>query len=928
MTIPYPYTSGTSHIGHGRIYVNGDIFARYYRAQGFNVLFPMAFHITGTPVLAISSAIERGETEAIKRMEEYVSIHTKNQEKAQKIVKSFKNPSNIVKYFSGTIKEDFRSIGFSIDWRRDFTTGDKTYNKFIEWQFNHLYEKGYIEKGNYPILFCPNCANAVGEDDIQGGDELDLDIKEFICIKFPFLDGFLVASTLRPETLFGVTNIWINPKELYIKSIVDNEIWYISKKAGELLRNQAKKVQIQEQFQGEKLIGKSVNNIFNIGKILILPGHFVDVSTATGVVYSVPAHAPYDYIALEDLKKDKKEVDYYHLDFNEIQRIKPIKIIDINGLNGIPAQRFCKNYDIKTQHDIEKLEQATSEIYKLEFYNGILNENCEGFAGLNVPDAVKKVKEVLFENKMIDRIYYHVSKDLKCRCGENVIISILEDQYFLNYNAEKWKEKAFKCLNQMEIIPNKYRLNFEKAFEWLDKRPCARRRGLGTKLPFDKEWIIESLSDSTIYMCFYTINHKIKKYNIKPEQLIPELFDFIFLNKGSIKIISTKSRISEQLLHDLQNEFNYWYPVDHRHTAIMHISNHLSFFIFHHAGIFPEKSWPKRISLIEPVIIEGEKMGKSKGNIMSLAEIQRKYSSDLFRFFISHAADLGVKLNWREKRIFSAKKHLNNFYQFIQEIIENEERLPFKYDEISSKYSKATLSKILETFKRSEQALSRLNLRNYLQFGFYDIFNLLHNFKRFHNNENEYNMIVEYVIPLWLERLNPTVPHLTEELWANFGGDVLLSGKVWTAINGAFIDKESEKEFDYIESIIEDIMKIKKVLKTKKIDKIYLYICPKWKYIVNDLIIRLNGEFKQIIDAIEDLNIRVEKKQLFHYIKNQIKNRIWDHYNIKINEEVVLREYKSYIINKIGIQIIINSKYDPQNKSFKANPLKPAIFMT
>ncbi|MEJ2250204.1 MAG: hypothetical protein P8Y97_11165 [Candidatus Lokiarchaeota archaeon] len=123
-------------------------------------------------------------------------------------------------------------------------------------------------------------------------------------------------------------------------------------------------------------------------------------------------------------------------------------------------------------------------------------------------------------------------------------------------------------------------------------------------------------------------------------------------------------------------------------------------------------------------------------------------------------------------------------------------------------------------------------------------------------------------------------------------------------------------------------MKIKKVLKAKKIDKIYLYISPKWKYLVNELIVKYNGEFKQIIEMVEDLNIRVEKKQLFHYIKSQIKNRIWDHSTLRINEELILREYKTYIINKIGNQIIINSIYDPQNKSLKANPLKPAIFMT
>ncbi|MCK4688214.1 MAG: class I tRNA ligase family protein, partial [Candidatus Lokiarchaeota archaeon] len=147
ITSPYPYASGTLHIGHGRSFVNGDIFARYYRAKGYNVLYPMAFHITGTPVLAISSSIERKDQETIVRMKDYVSLHTKDQKKIGQIVKSFVDPWNVVRYFSNTMKIDFKSIGMSIDWRREFTTGDKIYNKFIEWQYYKLSELGYLEKG-------------------------------------------------------------------------------------------------------------------------------------------------------------------------------------------------------------------------------------------------------------------------------------------------------------------------------------------------------------------------------------------------------------------------------------------------------------------------------------------------------------------------------------------------------------------------------------------------------------------------------------------------------------------------------------------------------------------------------------------------------------------------------------------------------------
>ena len=166
-------------------------------------------------------------------------------------------------------------------------------------------------------------------------------------------------------------------------------------------------------------------------------------------------------------------------------------------------------------------------------------------------------------------------------------------------------------------------------------------------------------------MAFYTISYKLKEYKISPEQLIPQFFDYIFLQIGDGKSLSIKINIEVKILDELREEFLYWYPVDHRHTAIMHISNHLSFFIFHHVAIFPEEHWPKMISLIEPVIIEGQKMGKSKGGVISLADIQRKYSADLFRFYIAHGADFSVYMDFREKEIQAVRTHIQKFYNFM-----------------------------------------------------------------------------------------------------------------------------------------------------------------------------------------------------------------------------------------------------------------------
>ena len=890
ITSPYPYASGPSHIGHGRSFINGDVFARYYRAKGYNVLYPMAFHITGTPVLAISSSIRQKDQEIIARMREYVSLHTKDQVEIEKIVETFVEPWNIVNYFSKTMKNDFISIGMSLDWRREFTTGDKIYNKFIEWQYLKFRDKEYIEKGEYPILYCPQDKNAVGEDDISSGDELDLSINEYICIKFPFEDGFLVASTLRPETIYGVTNIWIKPDGKYIKASVNKEIWYISEEAVFLLENQGKDIKILDIFKGEEIIGKMATGVYGIKEIPILPGDFVDTITATGVVYSVPAHAPYDYIALIDLQKDKELLKKFNLDMRQIELIYPIQIINLKGIKDFPAKIYCDEYKVLSQKDKEKLDQATSDNYKDEYYNGVLNDKCGKYQGLKVSEAAKKVTIDLIEENKADKLYLPVTKNLKCRCGTEIIVSILKDQWFLNFQAGDWKKKAFKCLNSMKMVPNKYRLNFENIFNWLEKRPCARKRGIGTKLPFNKEWIIESLSDSTIYMAFYTISHKIREYQITPNQLTPEFFDYVFLEKGDLTKLSNKVSIDKQILNELQKEFLYWYPVDHRHTAIMHISNHLSFYIFHHVAIFPEKNWPKLISLIEPVIIEGQKMGKSKGNVISLADIQKNYGADLFRFYISHNADFSAYMDFRKKEIETVRTHIFKFFAFISDKIKQSKSTIGKYENIKSKYSKVILSKITKKFVDTEKILEEYNIRRYLQTSFYEVFNLMQEFYRDQNNIDEFLTVFKLIYPTWLKLLSLTIPHLCEELWELAGNENFISKAVWGDFNKQYINNNLELEFEYISNIIEDIFNIKKIVKSQKSNKIYLYLAPEWKYKVSDLILSKKDNFNEIISELKKENELITNKEVIPFIKNQLKDRIWEMKSPQINEIELLEQ--------------------------------------
>lgn len=252
ITVAYPYPNSPQHIGHGRTYTLADVHARYMRMKGKNVLFPMAFHYTGTPILAMSKRFAEKDEELIETFTKIYGVPIS-------IVKEFDEPLRIAKYFHEEIKQGMKEIGYSIDWRREFTTIDPQYSRFIEWQFKKLYEKGFIVQGSHPVGWCPKDGNPVGQHDTIG--DVEPEIGEFVLIKF-ILDGYILpAATLRPETIFGVTNVWLNPSANYVKVKVNGENWIVSKECLIKLSYLNKKVEEMEEVKGSDLIGKWAENL-------------------------------------------------------------------------------------------------------------------------------------------------------------------------------------------------------------------------------------------------------------------------------------------------------------------------------------------------------------------------------------------------------------------------------------------------------------------------------------------------------------------------------------------------------------------------------------------------------------------------------------------------------------------------------------------
>ncbi|MHA2225128.1 MAG: leucine--tRNA ligase [Candidatus Hodarchaeales archaeon] len=941
VTVAYPYASGALHVGHTRTYTLGDVYSRFKRQQGYNTLWPMAFHITGTPVLSVSAKIEAGDKKTIEKYTEYVQIYETDETKISTIVQTFTEPMNLAMYFARNMIKDFKAMGYSLDIHRQFTTGDPEYNKFIEWQFGHLIDNNLIVQGEYPILWCVNDQNAVGEDDIRDADVEKVEVQEFVGLKFTIGNEYLVAGTFRPETIYGATNIWLHPTAIYKRIEVDGEVWIISSEAEKKLQNQNHTIKVLDEFPGSELIGQDAfAPRIHDRPLPILPATFVDPNHATGVVYSVPAHAPYDYIALRDLQEDPSPLEQYKGLTNKVQDLKPIALISVESYGKFPAVEICEKMEIKNQTDTEKLELATQEIYSTEFYNGVMMEHTEEFAGEKVEQAKDLVYQALKAEGRANP-FYETSRSAICRCGGEVTVAVLPDQYFLNYGDSEWKSRAQRALDKMIITPEKYRRSFENTFNWLDRRPCVRKRGLGTEFPLTKGqgWIIESLSDSVIYMAYYTIIRQIREKNIAADQLIPEVFDFIFLSQGNANEIASNTNIDQEILKSLKDEFEYWYPNDLRHTAIAHISNHLSFAIFHHVAIFPEKYWLPAFSLNELLVREGEKMSKSAGNTIPIAHLPKKYSVDVTRLYLVSAGSAETVLNWTEEGVTTLVSRIRKFWTISQSIIDDHATEPFNMD-TATFMTRAFVSSCLKHLKEAVEQLESFNARGYVAHSFHLMLKEIEFYEKTSKeiSMSEKNAALRFILDPWIVTLTPVIPHICEELNEQLGNREFSSLRLLPTIDVPSEWGILNKQMSYITDLINDIQSIIE-LKRKKPSNISIYIASNWKHELYSSVHEIIGEgafnigkIMSHLKKMPEFSSRMKEiaKDL-QRIRGDAKIFRQDFLGSKKELEAI-QGFQNHLQSVFACSISVyvtesDNLVDPMNRSSRAQPSKPALYI-
>jgi leucyl-tRNA synthetase len=916
ITIPYPYLNGNLHAGHTRTFTIGDVIARYKRMQGYNVLFPMGFHATGTPIVGLAEQIQKKDPET---MRVYNQLH----EIPMDILDTIQTPEQIVEYFSREAEAAMRSIGFSIDWQRKFITTDPHYQKFITWQFNLLRDKNRVVKGSHPVRWCPNDQNPVEDHDLLRGE--DATIIDYTLIKFR-LDGgdILPCATLRPETVFGVTNLWVNPKNLHVRINVDGETWIVSKEAHEKLKFTDKKVVLTGEIDGKELIGKKVKNPVTGSLVLILPASFVSPENGSGIVMSVPAHAPYDYLALRDLKSaDLKEYGITE----DVSSIQLISLIRVPEYGKYPAVDAVNELKVKDQND-PKAEEATKLVYRREFHGGVLTGTTGKYSGM----AVSKIKNVL-ANDLISQgiadVFYEFSEfPVICRCGAACVIKMVENQWFLNYSDHEWKEGVYRCLGKMEIIPPEIRVEFDNKVDWLKDKACARRKGLGTRLPWDPEWMIESLGDSTIYMCYYIIAKYLDKF--QPEQLKKEFFNYCLLGLGTPEEASTKTGIAVDIIKNIRSDFEYWYPVDLRTSGKDLIPNHLLFFLFHHVAIFPEACWPRAIAINGFVSLEGEKMSKSKGPLLTLKSALKEYGADITRLYILSTAEHVQDADWRKADVESTRKQAERFYKIAYNIIRAKDA-----DELKL-IDKWMLSRLQYRIKETTDALNKIQTRRAIQNAFYLLMNDMKWYERRGGAAAS-----KQVLETWVRLMAPFTPHICEEIEEELSGDFASLSR-YPVADTSLIDKGAELAEEITSNTLRDIEEILRLIKIKP-KNIVLYTAASWKKKVLTKAIMMKKDstldMKTLMSALMgDPAMRAYAREIPKFAQKiitdiqgmdaELMNSLIE---IDFDELSALKEAREFLSSELECEIEIYSSdapdYDPQGKSRSASPMKPAIYI-
>jgi leucyl-tRNA synthetase len=334
------------------------------------------------------------------------------------------------------------------------------------------------------------------------------------------------------------------------------------------------------------------------------------------------------------------------------------------------------------------------------------------------------------------------------------------------------------------------------------------------------------------------------------------MFDYVLLGKGKPK---------NKVWQEMRREFEYWYPFDFRNSGKDLVQNHLSFSLFNHVAIFPEKHWPQGFGVNGWLLVNGEKMSKSKGNFYTIKQILQKYPADILRTTLMSGGEGLDDPNFDFANADAIKNKLLAWYDFA---IENYNGGSPGKSSVDAWFESVTN----KTLREATAAMEETMFKTAVDKGFFEMQRAL---KWYLRRTKPNKQVISNFIEMQTKIIAPFAPHLAEEIWSELKKKGFISIAEWPSVDESKILVSVEAEEQQLQKSIDDIRQILKLV-GKEAKKIFLYVIPKELEAYKSSEAFLSSEFSAKVQA---------------FAVNDAK------------------------------------KYDPQNKSSKAKPGKPGIYV-
>ena len=761
--VAFSTPSGRLHIGHALGQVAGDVSSRYAEMQGKKSFFPFGIHATGKDLL--------------RMLEEVSPADPKYQEKRRMYGLSDADVSGIlsspgqdnqvkalIQHYRNSYGLNLSDLGVNVEQDAFFSTDESPFHTYTQWALRRLNDKGLIVKTSSPRPYCPQCGDikAIEGDFSEVSPEGKVNLEDVRIQKgnmLFFYDSRTIfpVYTTRPETVFGATNLFFNPNKRYLQATV-RDLDFVAEEdcLDDLVASLFRNERHRNVREVKDMNGRFVSSPFVRSVLPLVPGSFVKSDTGTGLVMSVPTHDPFDYFFLASQKpsllKDARAV-----------------IVDVSG------KPISFDGNALTKENLEGVREQTYAAQE----EGVMSPDLRNYAGQRVPVARDALMQYVREHEVGGELFRLTGGKFNCRVHRDQKITIsLREENSIDYGNREMQEKTVAQLQGMRLSPLKYRQDIAEIIRSRHAKPCERKSdgNIGTPSPFAEGRRVEALSDSNVYMEYYGIALALKRGVIAPENLGDALFDHLFLGRGSQEEVARKSNMPLESLVELKGMIEDRYPIDINIAAKEHQDVHFPFSLFTHTAILPETLFPREYLLTSHVTLNGEKMSKSKGNVLYIDDLVRfvkehplrgvsaPASLDAIRYFLMSYQSMDKDLDWSEEEF--TRSGMNRVGKYVEFVTHNASSGGQALDRPETAESRWFSTKLQRTVSDVRGFMEARKFRE----ATISIDELSRNVQSYRSFQNFQQEMVNGAIQLQLGLMYPFTPRISEELGTSLFG--------------------------------------------------------------------------------------------------------------------------------------------------------------